>query len=209
VGARRHAVTRPLRQRAASMVERVGFETARAIDTAAAAVVTAAVEAALVPRDRKIEDDHDVRALHPARTVLILLADTECRDPVALAAAAFVETLDGELTAPRSSLAMTAGAEAVRLMHQVPVPGHDAEQLLELLVSAEEPAVLIALAERLDHARHLHLRPGLDWEAFHAEIENTYLPVAARIAPQLARRLDRWAESFGRRLLVRKSQQPE
>jgi hypothetical protein len=193
-----------LRQRAAAMVERVGLETERAIDAASAATVTAALEAALVPRDRRIADDHDPRALHPARTVLILLADTECRDPAALAAASFVETIDGELAAPRSSLAMVAGADAVRLMHQVPIPAHDRDQLLELLVSVEPGATLMALAERLDHARHLHLRPDLDWDAVHAEVEEVYLPVAQRVSPQLARRFDRWAEAMGRRLTLRK-----
>jgi hypothetical protein len=194
-----------LRQRASAMVERVGFETVRAIGAEGATTVTAAVEAALVPRDRTIADDHDVRALHPARTVLVLLSDTDCRDAVVLAAAAFVETLDAALTAPRSALAMTAGPEAVRLLHQVPIPGHDRELLLELLVSAEPDAARMALAERLDHVRHLHLRPELDWETLHSEIEDVYLPVAQRVAPQLARRLDRWAEAFGRRLVVRKS----
>jgi hypothetical protein len=189
------------------MVERVGFEAARAAGADAAATVTAAVEAALVPRDRQIADDHDVRLLHPARTVLILLSDTDCRDAATLAAAAFVETLDGTLAAPRSALAMTAGADAVRLMHEVPVPGHDAEQLLERLVSAEDAAVLMALAERLDHVRHLHLRPELDWEALHHEADTVYRPVALRASPRLARRYDRWVESFGRRLLVRKSRQ--
>jgi hypothetical protein len=198
-------MTWQLRQRASAMVERVGFETVRAIGAGGATIVTAAVEAALVPRDRTIDDDHDVRALHPARTVLILLSDTDCRDAAVLAAAAFVETLDAALTAPRSSLAMTAGADAVRLLHQVPVPGHDRELLLELLVSAEPDAARMALAERLDHARHLHLRPELDWDALHREVEEVYLPVAQRVSPPLARRLDRWAEAFGRRLMVRKS----
>jgi hypothetical protein len=196
-------MTQPLRQRASSMVERVGFETARAVGAAGAATVTAAVEAALAPRDRRIDDDHDVRLLHPARTVLILLSDTACRDASALAAAAFVESLDGELAAPRSSLAMVAGADAVRLMHQVPVPGHDPDLLLELLVSAEPDAILMALAERLDHARHLHLRPELDWLAFTDQVEHAYLPVASRVSPPLARRFDRWTDTFRRRLAVR------
>jgi hypothetical protein len=196
-------VTQPLRERASSMVERVGFEAVRAIGAAGAATVAAAVEAALGPRDRRIDDDHDVRVLHPARTVLILLSDTDCRDPAALAAAAFVESLDGQFAAPRSSLAMIAGADAVRLMHQVPVPGHDPELLLELLVSAEYDAALMGLAERLDHARHLHLRPELDWVAFHDEVEHAYLPVARHVAPALARRFEKWTDTFRRRLAGR------
>lgn len=192
-----------LRERAAAMVRRVGVEAAARLGVQDAALVCDAVAAALACRDARIEDDHDTRCLHPARTVLILLADTTLRSPAALAAAAFVESVDADLVPPVAELERVAGANAAALLADVPVYVADPEQLFERVVSADEDAALIALAERLDHARHLHLRADLDWQAFHQGIRDVYLPSAARFSPPLQRRLDRWAEAFGRRLLYR------
>lgn len=192
-----------LRERAAAMVRRVGVEAAARLDEQDAALVRDAVAAALACRDARIEDDHDTRCLHPARTVLILLADTTLRSPAALAAAAFVESVDADLVPPVAELERVAGANAAALLADVPVYVADPEELFERVVSADEDAALIALAERLDHARHLHLRADLDWQAFHQGIRDVYLPSAARFSPPLQRRLDRWAEAFGRRLLYR------
>ena len=51
----------------------------------------------LSARDTAIEDDHDPRSLHPARTIRVAIADGRCDDPGALAAAAFVDSIDAYL----------------------------------------------------------------------------------------------------------------
>ncbi|HSJ07331.1 MAG TPA: hypothetical protein VK936_11530 [Longimicrobiales bacterium] len=196
-------VTAALRERAASMAGRVRLEAGAALGASDADRVTAAVAAALAHRDGRLLDDHDPRYLHPARTVLILLADTECRDPAVLAAASFVESVDTGLAAPGQALAAAFGASAVPELEAVPLPSLSRDRLLEDLVCAPRGPALAALAERLDQVRHLHLRPELDWHAMHASVEVVYVPAAARIAPVLCGRFERWAESFRRRLMTR------
>jgi hypothetical protein len=194
-------VTQPLRERGAAMAGRVAAECAFHVGKTGATYVRAAVEAALRPRDALVDDDHDPRYLHPARTVLILLSDGGCRTPEVLAAAAFVESVDEEL---RAAAALADADAAVRaLAKAVPLPAAGSDDLLERLVSADHDSALTALAERLDHARHLHLRPELPWREFHGEIETVYAPAAARFNQNIARRFDRWAEAFrARRLLA-------
>src|SRR3990172_7243721 len=67
---------------------------------------------------------------------------------------------------------------------------------------APDPVRLVALAERLDHLRHAHLRDaGHEWRALvHAEAEAIYLPVAMRTHPRLTQRYQHWCSAFGRRL---------
>jgi (p)ppGpp synthase/HD superfamily hydrolase len=196
-------VTAHMRERAAAMVRRVGVEAAARLGEQDAVCVRAAVALALAYRDARIDDDHDSRCLHPARTVLILLADTTLRSPAALAAAAFVDSVDNALVPAAAELERVAGSNAAALLADVPAHVADPEALLERVISADENAALVALAERLDHARHLHLRPDLDWQTFHQGIRDVYVPSAGRLSPPLQRRLDRWAEAFGRRLLYR------
>jgi hypothetical protein len=189
------------------MVERVTLEAAFLLGQDAAARVRAATAAALALRDRAVGDDHDPRLLHPARTVLILLSDAGCRAADVLAAAAFVESLDGALRPPVAVLRRAAGPAAAALAANAPLPeeaGDDlGDDLLERLVTCGEESALIAVAEFLDHARHLHLRPELDWPAVHGLAERAYAPAAQRIAPPLERRLRRWAEAFRTRRLLR------
>jgi hypothetical protein len=185
------------------MTGRVRLEAGAALGDADADRVTAAVAAALAHRDGQLPDDHDPRCLHPARTVLILLADTDCRDPAVLAAASFVETVDTGLAAPARALLDAFGAAAVRELEAVPRPAVSGDRLLEELVCAPPGPAMAALAERLDQVRHLHLRPDLDWHALHASVEDVYVPAAARVAPVLCGRFERWAEAFRRRLLPR------
>jgi hypothetical protein len=189
-------VTEPLRERAAAMVRRVTLECAAVLAHDDVARIRAAVTAALAVRDHAIASDQDARYLHPARTVLILLADAACRDADMLAAAAFVESLPGPLPRPDASC---LSPRARALLEAVPLPEHGADELLEQLVTADPVVATIALAERLDHARHLHLMTGVPAEPFHAAIEAVYLPVAARCCPPLARRFERWAGAFARR----------
>jgi hypothetical protein len=209
-------MTQPLRPRADAMVERVSLEVGYSMGPAAGAVVADAVRSALAPRDATLADDHDPRLLHPARTVLILLSDDACRDADVLCAAAFAESLDEALRGDAAGMQDLLGARATRLTLAVPLPrditslnnaagpvdGED--DLLERLVSAEPAAAVVALAEMLDHTRHLHLRPGLNWRAIHRLVNDAYVPAAARLSPQVGRRLQRWAEAFGSRRLVRR-----
>ncbi|HSJ25281.1 MAG TPA: hypothetical protein VK929_11455 [Longimicrobiales bacterium] len=190
-----------LRHRAAAMVERVTLEAAHSLGTEAALVVRDAVGAVLAVRDPLIEDDHDPRLLHPARTVLILLSDTTCRDAAALAAAAFIESLDTALRAPLDELERVAGGAARGIASAAPNAARGTT--LEDLVSAPRDSAVIAIAERLDHARHLHLRPDLAWAPFHADVETVWAPAAHFLAPGLGRRLDRWADGFRARRLLR------
>jgi hypothetical protein len=193
-----------MRDRASAMLERVTLESTFHMGKSAAAMVRAAAEAALAVRDARVDGDHDPRLLHPARTVLILLSDAACRDAELLAAALFVETVDAELQAPLDALAAAGGGASRRLAESVPVPaGAGDEDLLERLVTAPPQATVVAVAERLDHARHLHLRQDLPWPEFHGVIERCYLPAAQRVSPPLARRLERWAEAFRVRRLLR------
>jgi hypothetical protein len=191
------SVTEPLRERAAAMVERVTLESGVVLAAADVARLRAAVTAALRARDA-LPSEHDPRCLHPARTVLILLADVACRDADALAAAAFVESLPDAVPRPDAAC-LTPRARA--LLAAVPLPALDANDLLERLVTGDATIACIALAERLDHARHLHLMRDVPAAPFHAGIEAVYLPVAARTCPPLARRLERWARAFARRRL--------
>ena len=87
-------------------------------------------------------------------------------------------------------------------MAAVPRPGDGADDLLERLVIADPAVALVALAERLDHARHIHLRDDVPWAPFHADIRNIYLPAARRFSPVVARRLEHWADAFERRLIL-------
>jgi hypothetical protein len=194
-------MTAGLRLRTAAMVERVALEAIAGLGADSGSVVRDAVEAALQFRDTRLKDDHDPRLLHPARTILILLSDTDCRSADALAAAACVESVDVELAPGPETLLGCAGRDAVAIAAAVPLPaGEDDDMLLERIITGGEDAALVALAERLDQARHLHLRPDLPWRAFHDGIERVYVPAARWLSPPLARRLERWAEAFRRRL---------
>jgi hypothetical protein len=73
--------------------------------------------------------------------------------------------------------------------------------LLEALVTAPHDVGLIAVAERLDHARHLHFREPALWRPFFQQITDAYLPFSDRVSGQMAVRLARWSGAFEKRLL--------
>lgn len=146
----------------------------------------------MTQRAAALGSEEHFETLHPARTLLILLDDCDVVDAALLEAAAAVES---EHTALRD---VRASALAAR----VPLPDRAGDALLEELVAADEPIRLIALAERLDHARHLHLRDRSVWTDFHHAIGAVYAPVATRTHDRLARRYDWWWHTFRRRFLA-------
>lgn len=145
-----------------------------------------------VLRARGVADAQDPAYLHPARNALILMEDLGVADVAEVSAAIGCDGVrrwtDG------------ASPEAAALLAAIPFPG---DALLEQLVSAAEGVRRIALADRLDHARHLHLGPAETWTAFHAETRDVWLPVAERTHAVLARRLRWWTGMFERRWLAR------
>jgi hypothetical protein len=156
-----------------------------------AADIVATFRTVLDARSDIRDPDHHAW-LHPARNALILMEDIGVRDSAELRASI---CFDG--TRP----AVPSGDPAVdRLLGAVPRAG---ERLLEDLVTAAEAPRRIALADRLDHARHLHLhlQASESWTAFHRETHEVWLPVAERTHEVFARRFRWWTRMFERRWL--------
>jgi hypothetical protein len=171
------------------------------VEAAGVALLSRAHALAMGPRVRALgDDDHHPLYLHPGRTVLILLRDVGVTDPVVLAAAALTESEDVAFRIGLAAVREAAGDAVAELVRAVPLPG--GETLAEALVTAEEPVRLVALAERLDHARHGHLREAdAAWRrALHDEVGAVYLPVAERTDPRLAQRYRHWWRVFATRL---------
>ena len=154
---------------------------------------------AMGPRRERIAEDHHPDYLHPARTALILMDDTGERDPVVLAAAAFIETRDPSLAAGAEAR-RDVSPEAARLADEVPIPART-DRLLEALLALRPAALRLAAAERLDHARHLHVRDRGEWDRWHADTRDAYAPATRRVDGTLAARLDWWCDMFARRFL--------
>lgn len=160
-----------------------------------------AFRAAMEPRMSRIEDDHHPDYLHPARTALILTDDCRVADVVTLVAAILAETRVPELAVPAAT-AHRLDPEAAAILAAVPAPHEQGDRLLESLLALSPETSLVACAERLDHARHLHLRPRDEWEDYHAATCAAYAPVAGRTHPRLGERLDGWCSLFRRRFLA-------
>ncbi len=155
---------------------------------------------AMGPRVRAIDDDHHPLFLHPGRSVLILLRDAGVTEPGVLAAAAVTESEDPDFRIGPGDVRALLGDHVADLAGAVPLAG--SESLAEALVSAPERVRLVALAERLDHLRHAHLREADEaWRrSIHAEADRVYLPVAERTHARLAQRYGHWCRTFARRL---------
>lgn len=145
----------------------------------------------MTQRAAALGSEEHFETLHPARTLLILLDDCDVVDAALLEAATSIESVHAPLRD------VPAGTLAAR----VPLPDRAGDELLEALVASDEPIRLLALAERLDHARHLHLRDPSVWADFHHAIGAVYAPVASRTHDRLARRYDWWWHMFRRRFL--------
>lgn len=183
-------------ERGVAMVERVRATVAHALGEESALVVAGATQRAI--NVRHALDPEGPVYLHPARSVLILVADTGLRDADALAAAALLETHHDRL-APDPAWAPTA--RTAEILASVPRPAElDADELREALIAADDGVRLVALAERLDHARHLRQYPQPEWLAMYEGIRDAYLPVAEWGGGLLGARYRRWATAFARRL---------
>ena len=203
-----------LPQRHRAMAERVLREARnRGIQDRGEGVLGRGLELAMVPRLTRLQDDHHPAFLHPGRTVIILLQDTPERNPTLLAAAGLVESDQGELRVGGGAIQEALGDEIAEWVARIPlssggdVPGGEGESergqlLLEALLELPMELARVALAERLDHLRHLHLEADpLRRRRMHREAEETYAPLARRVDPVLARRYDWWCRMFARRHL--------
>lgn len=187
--------------RAEAMARRLARTARRTgIDDEGRELVLRAFRAAMGPRLARIEDDHHPDFLHPARTALILMDDAGVAEAVVLAAALLVETRDPSLAVTPDAVAALGGAVAA-IVARVPLPDREGERLLETLLAVPPAAVRVAAAERLDLARHLHLRDPTEWEVYHDITERVYAPVAGRVDPALGARLTWWCDMFARRFL--------
>ena len=180
--------------------------TAREIGTADAALplLARAYQLAMEPRLRLGIDDHDPDFLHPGRTALILLLDTQETRPGVLASAMLTETGRSDLRVDAAriepALGGVFGAEVRERVAAVPLTSDD--DLGERLVLAAEDVQLVALAERLDYLRHAHLWSDVERRrAAHALAIQVYAGLAQRVHPALARRYDAWCGIFERKYL--------
>lgn len=200
-GEGRPAQAGPIPGRAGAMVRSV-LAAARgegARGRAPGVVLRHALELALEPRIATLPDDHHPAYLHPGRVGLILLRDEGRAEPDLLASAVLLESRDAALRVPLTRIEAELGPEIAGAVARVPRPG--SEDLAERLVVLGRDAATAALAERLDHLRHEHLRtPVTPWPELLDETRRIWLPVAEREAPNLARRYRHWLRAFERRL---------
>jgi hypothetical protein len=145
--------------------------------------------------------EEDVDYLHPARTALILMHDTGVADRATLGAGMALDSLYPDRTPHPEVLIEWGELGAAALLGELPGARVSREERIEALVIASENTRLAAIAERLDHARHLHLTPPESWAAFHDDVTRVYLPLAARTHAVLERRFSAWSERFAARYL--------
>ena len=163
-------------------------------------LVLRAFQLAMQPRLEFLPDVFHHDMLHPARTALILIENTRTTDARVLAAAQLIDTYAPHLRATAQEIAGVLGEDVAKVAAAVPDPAADRETLIEKLVTAADDVALIALAERLDHARHLHMRDPAEWRDYFEQTRAVYVPVAQRVHPELHRRFERWAGAFEQRL---------
>lgn len=155
---------------------------------------------AMEPRRKRILEDHHPDYLHPARSMLILMDDCRMDDHDLLATAALAETRDPTLSPPLVEVERLSRPLADRVS-RIPTPAEAGDLLLERLLALGPGLLAVAVAERLDHARHLHLRERPEWVGYHERTCRVYAPVASRAHAALAARLEWWCETFRTRYL--------
>jgi len=157
---------------------------------------------AMEPRRTRLGGQRHPDFLHPGRSALILLLDAAVAEPLLLAGATLAESEREDLRVPGGRIAAALGEAVAGFVTGLPSPVPDGPDLMELLVTAEDGARLVALAERLDHLRHAHLWTDLAARrAAHAQAVEVWAPVAARTHPRLADRYRWWIGMFSRRHL--------
>lgn len=182
---------------------------ARSVDRAALSIglghdacrrLQEALAVASAPRVARLEDDHHPAYLHPGRSVLVLLRDVGAPAAGSLDLAAVLESEDAALAADRRAVLEALGPGVAEAMDSIPRPGE--ERLGERLLLLERPVALAALAERLDHLRHLHLRPDLRdvWADRHRETAAVWAGFAERMHPRLGTRYAHWVRAFRSRI---------
>lgn len=199
-------------ERARAMADRLARAAARVeISSADSNRIITAFEFGHQLRLDLLLEDHHPHVLHGARTALVLLEDAGVADADALGFATLYESRFPAFVVPAVSIRDLLGDRAGSFAATLPAPVADVasgsdrsssdSDASEMLLAAEPIALLIALAERLDHARHLHLEPRTEWGDFHADFESVYVPLAERAHPRLARRCHWWTDMFARRYL--------
>jgi hypothetical protein len=179
----------------AGSVERIAL--AAGLDAAAVDLIGRAYAMAMEPR--RVLDEHDPAFLHPGRTILILLQDVGPLRPDVLAAAAVHESEEGRFRLDAADVLRELGAAVADRLAALPLSTDD--DLVERLVTLDEGNRLAALAERLDHIRHAHLREDpARWSALRDEVSAAWAPVAERTHPRLADRYRAWLRAISRRL---------
>jgi hypothetical protein len=182
-------------QAMAGSVER--FARAAALDANGVSLVGRAYALAMAPR--RVLDEHDPAFLHPGRSILVLLQDVGPLPPEVLAAAAVHESEEPRFRLEAVDVRRELGEPVADLVASLPFP--DDDDLVERLVTLDEGARLAALAERLDHIRHAHLREDRDrWRALRDEVMAVWAPVAERTHARLADRYRAWMRAISRRL---------
>jgi len=154
-------------------------------------------------RATTLSDPAHPEYLHPARTALILMDDAAVQEPVALQAAIIRDTVRTGLEPTAEALRGVADEMAFAAARRIPGADLDDFALLEALVVLEPDLLDAALAERLDHARHLHMGESAGWSEFHRQVSAVYLPASRRGNRRIAQRFGRWAEAFEWRFLRR------
>ena len=172
----------------------------RGIDESTSELVSRALRLSMKTRISSLSDDHHPAYLHPGRAVLILLHDVDDLPASALPIAALHESMDIDLRPASAEIDNLLGGEVREVVRSLPLP--EAESLEERLVLLPRGAALAVLAERLDHLRHLHMRPDTErrWSGIHSEVERAWLPFAQRTDARLAQRLAHWTRTFRKRL---------
>lgn len=172
----------------------------RGLDENEVAALARAYSLAISPRVEILEDDHHPAYLHPGRSVLILLRDVGPVDVSVLVVAALHESLDAHLRIGPEAIEEHIGAAALHALASIPRPGD--ERLVERLLALGPGLSLAALAERLDHLRHLHVRDDLMdlWADSYDEVLEVWLPFARRVHPKLTARYAHWARTFVKRI---------
>ena len=208
------------RTRARQMLSRLSRElergpTAVGLEPGLRRWVLGMAEAALMFRAGRLDDAHDHRLLHPARTLIVLLEVGGAR-PDILATAPLLDSRFPDLIPPWEVWSEGLEGNASRIVEiskEIPRPGWRSEGpddalLLEALVTLSSEELRLALCEMLDQLRHLHVEPDHPALARGVELaRQIYTPLAVRLAKSsdggpgaalLARRFNRWQERLAR-----------